>query len=249
MADEIIKVEAELVLDADAETVWRALTEGEELKRWFPLDARVTPGEGGAIWLSFGEGMDWEAPIEVWEPNRHLRSVDPPPSKLAVDYYLESRGGETVLRIVHSGFGADAWDEELDTLNGGWSAFLATLRNYLARHRGEPRTLAYFRHPAVPLERKEAFPRMLEALGIRQVAAGERFEGDLFTGTADVVLPPINFSGPLDNFGGGFLMVEVEPGRGQCRPSVWVSLYGETASQAEALTTVLRERIERAFAG
>lgn len=247
MADEK-KVEAEITIDADAATVWRALTEGEELKRWFTLDARVTPGAGGAVWLSFGEGMDWETPIEIWEPNRHLRTADPAPSTLAVDYYIESKGGETVLRLVHSGFAADAWDDELETLNGGWRAFLATLRNYLERHRGEPRTVAYFRHPSVPLERKEAFPRLLDALGVPLVAAGERFEGDLFQGVAGVSLPPINFSGPLDNLGGGFLMIEVEPGRGTCRPSVWVSLYGETRSEAAALQKEMQQRISRAFA-
>ncbi|HEX8615947.1 MAG TPA: SRPBCC domain-containing protein [Thermoanaerobaculia bacterium] len=247
MADEI-KVEAEIAIDADEATVWRALTEGEELKRWFPLDARVRPGAGGAVWLSWGEGMDWEAPIEIWEPNKHLRTVDPAPSKVAVDYYIESKGGETVLRIVQSGFAEDAWEDELDTLNGGWRAFLATLRNYLERHRGEPRAMAYFRHPAVALERKDAFPRMLDALGLQSVRAGERFDGELFQGVADVALPPVNLSGPLDNLGGGFLMVELEPGRGQCRPSVWVSLYGETAHEAAALQEELQRRVLRAFA-
>jgi uncharacterized protein YndB with AHSA1/START domain len=247
MADEI-KVETEITLDADEATVWRALTEGEELKRWFTLDARVTPGAGGAVWLSFGEGMDWETPIELWEPNKHLRTAEPAPSKAAVDYYIESKGGETVLRIVQSGFGDDAWEDELDTLKGGWGAFLATLRNYLERHRGEPRAVAYFRHPAVPLERKEAFPRLLEALGVQPVQAGERFSGELFQGIADVALSPINLSGPLDNLGGGFLMIEVEPGRGRCRPSVWVSLYGETAREAAALQEELQRRVMRAFA-
>lgn len=246
MADEI-KVEAELAMDAGEAEVWRALTESEELKRWFPLDARVTPAAGGALWLSWGEGMDWEAPIEIWEPNRHLRTVDPPPSRTAVDYYIEAKGGETVLRIVQSGFGADAWEDEIETLNGGWRAFLATLRNYLHRHRGAPRTLAYFRHPAVPLERKEAFPRILDALGVPLVRAGERFEGELFRGVADVALPPINFSGALANLGGGFLMIEVEPGRGRCRPAVWVSLYGEAAHDAAVLQDELQQRLTRAF--
>ena len=241
------KVEAEITIDADAETVWRALTEGEELKRWFPIDARVTPGEGGAIWFSFGEGMDWEAPITLWEPNRHLRSVDPPPSKLAVDYYIESKGGQTVLRIVHSGFAADAWDDELETLSGGWRAFLSTLKNYLEHHRGEPRKLAYFRHPAVKLERREAFPRMLEALGVPLVGEGERFSGPLFDGVAEISAPPVNFSGPLANHGRGFLMIELEPGQGQCRPSVWVSLYGDEMVHAEALQERLRTLVTSAF--
>lgn len=239
-------VEAEITIDADAATVWRALTEGEELKRWFGLDARVTPGAGGAIALSWGEG-EWEAPIELWEPNRHLRTVDAPPSKAAIDYYIEAKGGETVLRIVQSGFGADAWDDELDTLSSGWRAFLFTLRNYLEQHRGEPRAMAYFRHPVVPIERRDAFPRMLEALGVTAVAEGERFSGPLFEGIAEISVAPGNFSGALENYGRGFLMIEIEPGRGRCRPAVWVSLYGEAAAEAPALQERLQELVTRAF--
>lgn len=247
MADEK-KVEAEVTIDADAATVWRAISEGEEIKRWFCVDARVTPGAGGAVWMSFGEGMDWETPIEIWEPNRRLRTSDPAPSKLAVDYFIESRGGETVLRIVHSGFAADAWDDEMDNLNAGWRTFAENLKHYLERHRGEPRTFAYFRHPAVPLARAEAFPRMLAALDVPLVKEGEHFSGSLFTGLAKVSKPPINLSGPLENHGGGFLMIELEPGREQCRPSVWVSLYGDAGRDADALTQRLRDAVTRAFA-
>lgn len=64
-----------------------------------------------------------------------------------------------------------------------------------------------------------------------------------------MVAPPVNFSGPLTNYGDGFLMIEVEPGRGKCRPAVWVSLYGESGRNAEALTERLREAVTRAFAG
>lgn len=244
----------EITIEADAETVWRALTEGEELKRWFPLDARVTPGEGGAVWLSWGEGMDWEAPIEIWAPGQHLRTVDPPPSRVAVDYYIESRGGETVLRIVQSGFGADTWDDELDTLTSGWRSFLANLRHYLERHRGEPRTMAHFRHPVVPLERREVYPRMLEIFGLSaDVRPGERFSGsaasgDRFEGVALVAAPPVNFSGTLENWSDGFLMIEIEPGRGRCRPACWLSLYGEAGRDAPALEQRLRDLVTRAFA-
>jgi hypothetical protein len=199
--------------------------------------------------MSWGEGMDWEAPIALWEPPHHLRTADPPPSKTAIDYYIEAQGGETVMRIVQSGFGAESWDDELDTLTSGWRAFLYTLRNYLHRHRGEPRTVAYFRHPVVQLERREAFPRMLEALGVPLVQAGERFTGPLFEGIAEVTAGPVNFSGALENWGRGFLMIEIEPGRGRCRPSVWVSLYGDAAERAAALQEELQVRISRAFSG
>lgn len=243
------KVVAEVIVAADAETVWRAVSEGEEIKRWFCSDARVRPGVGGGIWMSFGEGMDWEAPIAIWEPGRHLRTEDPAPSKMAVDYFIESAsGGETTLRIVHSGFGADAWDEELDTLNAGWRTFAENLKHYVERHPGKERTFAHFRHPVVELTRAEAFPRMLEALGVTLVGEGEHFEGSFFSGTAKVVAPPVNFSGTLDTHGDGFVMVELEPGRGRCRPAVWVSLYGDAGREAPALTERLTAAVTAAFA-
>jgi len=37
---------------ASAEAIWKALSEAEGLRRWFPLDARMKPVEGGTIWLS-----------------------------------------------------------------------------------------------------------------------------------------------------------------------------------------------------
>ena len=246
MSDEK-KVTAEVSIDADAETVWRALSEGEEIARWFSPEARVTPGVGGGVWLSWGEGAEWEAPIEIWEPQRHLRTVDPAPSKLAVDYFIESKGGETVLRIVHSGFGADAWDDEIDTLNAGWRMFAENLKHYLERHRGQPRTMASFRHPVVPLPRAEVFPRMLTALGVTLVDEGSRFSGPLFDGVAKVVKPPVNFSGPLENLGNGFLTIEIEPGRDQCRPAVWVSLYGDAGREAPALQSRIRDAVVSEF--
>ncbi|HEX8410013.1 MAG TPA: SRPBCC domain-containing protein [Thermoanaerobaculia bacterium] len=242
------KVTAEVTIDADADAVWRALSEGEEVKRWFAPDARVRPGVGGGVWLSWGEGMDWEAPIELWEPGKHLRTVDPAPSKMAVDYFIEGRGGETTLRIVHSGFGADAWDEELETLNAGWRMFAENLKHYLERHRGTPRTVVSFRHPVVQMTRAEAFPRMLAALGVSVVGEGERFAGLFFEGVAKVVAPPVNFSGTLSNFDDGFLTIELEPGRGQCRPAVWVSLYGEAGKEAASLNDRLVAAVTAAYA-
>ena len=90
------KVEREIEIAATPDEVWRALSDGEELKRWFPLDARVKPGAGGSVWLSWGEGAEWESPIEIWEPGKRLQPVDTipgqegaPPTRIAVDYVIE----------------------------------------------------------------------------------------------------------------------------------------------------------------
>lgn len=93
----------------------------------------------------------------------------------------------------------------------------------------------------------EAFPRMLSALGVTLVDEGSRFSGPLFEGVAKVVKPPINFSGTLENLGDGFLMIEIEPGRDQCRPAVWVSLYGDAGREAPAMQARIRDAVTSEF--
>jgi hypothetical protein len=69
-------VESHIEINAPAEVVWKALADAEELTRWFPLQARVTPGLGGSVWISWGPPYEGEAKIEIWEPNRRLRLVE-----------------------------------------------------------------------------------------------------------------------------------------------------------------------------
>ena len=114
-----------LDIEASPEDVWRALTQAEELVRWFPLDARVTPGEGGSMLWSWGKGWDWETRIDTWEPGRRLRLVQEDarpydaegnmlaaaqaePACIAIEFTLETHQGKTRLRMVHSGFGQGA---------------------------------------------------------------------------------------------------------------------------------------------
>ena len=254
------KVEAEIAIDATPEEVWRAISEGDRLKQWFPLDARVTPPPEGKVWLSWGEGAEWESPIEVWEPSKHLRTVDEmpgkdggPPTRIAVDYIIESRGGQTILRLVHSGFADDTWQDELDSLDSGWASFLANLKLFLERHRKETRTLAHFRHPVVEIDRAEAFARVMTGLGItwdtlRVGSDFTAFFGELMmNGVVSVLRPPMNFSAVIKNWNDAFLMVEMEPGRGRTRPAIWLSLYGDAAKDATEVSQRVAELLQREF--
>ena len=53
MTDQRRAFDFSLDLDATPDEVWRTLTEAEELVRWFPLEARVTPGRGGTMFWSW----------------------------------------------------------------------------------------------------------------------------------------------------------------------------------------------------
>ncbi|MGH9671701.1 MAG: SRPBCC family protein, partial [Bryobacteraceae bacterium] len=124
-------------INAPAAEVWKAITEGDQIVRWFAPEAKVEPGEGGSVWMSWGPGMEGAERIRIWEPDRRLSLSPGGDSPRVVDYILEANGDTTTLRLVHSGFGAGAsFDEEYDSTAGGWRIFLAMLRFGLERRRG-----------------------------------------------------------------------------------------------------------------
>jgi len=71
--DRIIDVDVEI--DSPPEELWRALTDADALTCWFPLEAEVTPGEGGRIRMGWGDYFEGTARIEIWEPTRRLRTT------------------------------------------------------------------------------------------------------------------------------------------------------------------------------
>src|SRR5437868_15481875 len=68
-------IEKTIEIAAPVEAVWKALTDAEELIRWFPLDARVKPGANGSVWFSWKNEYEFEMPVATWEPNQRLQLV------------------------------------------------------------------------------------------------------------------------------------------------------------------------------
>ena len=159
----------ELVREVPAppEAVWEALTEPEGLRQWFPLDARVEPGKGGSIWLSWGPGCEGEAPIHRWDPPHHFGWTESygeddagRPIEITVDLHVEGREGVTVVRLVQSGFSAsEDWDEMYDALKDGWTYFLFNLAFYFLKHRDKKRKLVW-RRVATDLAREALWERL-----------------------------------------------------------------------------------------
>jgi uncharacterized protein YndB with AHSA1/START domain len=144
--------ETRIEIDAPIEEVWKAITDAAAMARWFAPKMTVEPGVGGYILADWGPGVEWTTAIEVWEPNKHLRltenrdrvmSASPIEEKLEMcrlveDFYLETAGGKTVLRLVHSGFGSSqGWDMEYEGTRGGWAGCFLRLKLGLEAHRDE----------------------------------------------------------------------------------------------------------------
>lgn len=243
--------ETEIEIGTTPEAVWEAITTRDGLCSWFAVDAEVTPGPQGSIWVSWGEGMQGRDRIEIWEPGRHLRTVtqppdgvEPPPgaTALTVDYLIEGRGGSTVLRIVHSGFGVDsAWDAEYEGTKQGWPVFVLNLKHYLERRAGEPCvSLAVYYIAPEATTAEQIWSRLTgpEGLALEGVKAGDPYRaraatGDEMSGTIDIFSPPRRFGASVDALGDGLLRLMVERMGGHT--FVWCAIlaYGVEREVAE----------------
>jgi uncharacterized protein YndB with AHSA1/START domain len=236
--------EGHVVIDASAERVWRALTDARELERWFPLDARVEPGEGGTIWMSWRNEFAGDMKILVWDPPRHLRTAwsfhegDAPAQ--VTDYLIETQGGRTVMRAVTSGFPMDpSWDGWVEGTRRGWAFELRSLKHYLERHEGEPRHVVYVRR-RLSLSVEAAWRRLEESADLRRwLEAGKRFDNRPGGQVAAVLEPDDDL-----------FRISLEPGApgSEHREVVmFLSAWGNKQERAEAIRAEWATALERAF--
>jgi len=173
----------QIEIDASPEDVWKAISTGEGLTRWYAEEARVEPRIGGENWVSWGEGQEVGNQNLAWEPGRRL-SVGHPNHATAtdwqaivIDFEIETRGGRTVLKLVQSGLPAGPdWDSMDEGTDAGWELFLFALKFSLERHAGKPRR-TIFRYWASPRPADETFAALRELLGIAaaDLQAGARY--------------------------------------------------------------------------
>ncbi len=260
-------LEREVEIPAPVETVWKALTDGQELQRWFPIKAGVKPGKGGFVMMSWGPDMEAENPIEVWEPNKHLRTVWHAPSPvdgtltpLAVDFFLEGKGGSTALRVVHHGVGKEAaWDDMYKDFGNGWSAELRGLRHYLTHHRGRDRETLWLLAPS-GLSVDETWKRLAgpEGLNLKgdmtKKREGEPYSfktstGDTFEGTVMYSNPPHEFAGTVAALENSMLRAGAYTCFGHVDAIVWINSWNAPRALLDGLESRLKKMLERAFPG
>ena len=96
-----MKVEREVFLSSPPEEVWEALTEAEQLERWFANDVELDAEPGGKAVFRWSNGEQREAVIEEVEPERRLalRWLD---DGGAVTLELEEAGDGTRLHVVET---------------------------------------------------------------------------------------------------------------------------------------------------
>ena len=249
-------------LASSPEEVWKAITEAEELVRWFPLESNVEPGEGGHITYGWGE-MTGTCKIVDWKPALHLKTTwmqapgaEAEPSSLAVDWFLEGSAGSTRLRLVHSGFGTGKqWDDEFNGTKHGWDFELFSLKHYLEHHRGASRRSMWIRRNvgSVSLEYWNRFlQRIWPSCRLADPKVGGDLRlalssGDTVQGRLQEWRPPHQLVVTADNWNRGLVRLGIENCGVGPQAQVWVSLWDFPESQAQALEERLTIAVEAAI--
>lgn len=272
-------IEKEIHILTPVEAVWHALTDAEELTRWFPLEARVTPGEGGTVWMSWKNEYQFQTPIAAWKPNAHLRLIymEPTsaakpsepglpfevPHRVALDYHLEGRAGETVVRLVHTGFSSDAsWDSQYEATVAGWEFQLAGLKLYLERHRGTPRRCIVCRAMRPTLTREEAWGLLWGHNGLAARAhrppgeVGVRYAittaaGDHMEGIVENWSPPENCCATVTTLNDAWMRVHLDELQlfGVRDTNLWISTFALPEQQVKDLQGRFDGLFARLFGG
>jgi len=221
----------EIVIDAPIEAVWKAITDAEELTRWFVEEASVEPGVGGTFTISWGGDEKGQSRIDEWEPNRKLRVTLMPfemgrakydgTTPMVDEYTIERRDGKTVLRLVSSGIpDAPEWDGFYNGTDSGWKSFLRTMRHYLEHHGGKPRTtIKVVGKLTGSLE--DAWARLRPAMESRGTVVFEKAPSIL-----EVNIPEI---------GQAYLAHSMSCAGGSQYVYTMLSVYGKTPAEVEAI--------------
>jgi uncharacterized protein YndB with AHSA1/START domain len=257
-------IEKTITIDAPPEVVWTALTDAQQLANWFPVEARVTPGPGGAMWMKFFDESQYESPIGAWEDHRHLQLIYAEPServphRVALDYFLEGEGGRTVLRLVQSGFSRDAaWDAMYDGTERGWACMLGALKHFLERHRGVTRDPIVIKHRIGDASVREAWDRLfgpyglcadgrVDGLGVGDRYAFQTVDADTLQGTVRRIRFHDDFEGTLENLNDGLIRVQIDDIFGKRDTYVTLWTWGVEAREVAGLRKRLGAMVATLF--
>jgi uncharacterized protein YndB with AHSA1/START domain len=130
-----MNIEITKQIDAAPERVLRALTDADELVRWFPTSAESDPRTGGDYVLRFefddeSQNHTYSGQYEDVTRERVRYPWNGAFGDTTVEFTLQPSDGGTEVRLAHSGWSDEA-AETRERHDQGWRFFLDNLDRYL----------------------------------------------------------------------------------------------------------------------
>jgi uncharacterized protein YndB with AHSA1/START domain len=133
-----VTIEITKRIESPPERVFQALTNAEELTRWFASSAESDPRTGGDFVLRFefddeSQNHMYSGQYEQVTPGELVRYPwNGAFGATTVEFSLRPSDGGTEVRLSHSGWGEEA-AETRERHDQGWRFFLDNLERYLLR--------------------------------------------------------------------------------------------------------------------
>jgi uncharacterized protein YndB with AHSA1/START domain len=147
-------IRAEMRTTATAQQAWEAWADPEKIAGWF-VDRATGEAKPGETMTWFFDSFGFVQPLRVVDATPGSLFVlkwEPPPGQGypgILEVTIARGGGETLLRLVNSGFREGAqWDDEYEGTNSGWQVALALLKEYLEHFYGRPKRTEMVLRPA-----------------------------------------------------------------------------------------------------
>lgn len=170
------RVLVEVTIAAPIETVWAAVREPEQIRRWFGWDADTLKEEIDFIFVSHAHGSEDARTLQFDEYEGN-----------ADRFELEARGASTALRVVRAGpIGDTDWKNVYEDVTEGWITFVEQLRLALEKHPAAERRTIYLSGKAITGQVPPS--QALDVAGLRDAGPGRSYTaqartGDTLTGT------------------------------------------------------------------
>lgn len=133
-------MELEMRTSASPEQIWNAWADPEKISQWFADAAEGWAHKGAQVTWIFDE-FGYRIPYQVVEsiPGECVILGGHIPGRIPflLEVTIERAAGDTVVRLVNSGFlEGSSFDEEYEGVVSGWGLALAMLKYYAEQHYG-----------------------------------------------------------------------------------------------------------------
>lgn len=125
-------------IKAPAAKVFKALSDNQELTRWFLAKARLDKEKGGNYKFTWQGGYSESGKVLDYVPGKKLSLSWPSHWKKKLvgwtraTFTVESRGKGTLLKLRHSVLGSgEGWIWNYALTHAGWSYYLTNLKSVL----------------------------------------------------------------------------------------------------------------------